>query len=425
MSKNNLLEELSWRGLISQTTEFEKLSDHLLGGKRVVYCGFDPSADSLHVGSLVPLLALKRFQESGHKPIILIGGSTGLIGDPSFRDAERPLLDKDTVSDYVAALTKQVGQFVNLEGPNAAKVVNNLDWTSNMPVIKFLRDIGKHFSVNSMIQRDSVRTRIDRDGEGISYTEFSYMLLQAMDFLELARSEGCTIQIGGSDQWGNMVSGVDLIRRELGVEAHAVTLPLVTKADGTKFGKSSSGAIWLDKTKTSPYAFHQFWLNSADKDVIRFLKYFTFLQTKEIEGCLQEATERPQDRYAQNQLADILTTLVHGKESLQSAKRIALALFGGNILQLKEEDFKQLAMDGLGMFEVEPPIGLLAAMADSALVKSRAEARQLVKSGGVSLNGGLITLESFEMDFSDALFGRYYLLRRGKKNYKLFVKASK
>ena len=425
MSKNNLLEELSWRGLISQTTEFEKLSDHLLGGKRVVYCGFDPSADSLHVGSLVPLLALKRFQESGHKPIILIGGSTGLIGDPSFRDAERPLLDKDTVSDYVAALTKQVGQFVNLEGPNAAKVVNNLDWTSNMPVIKFLRDIGKHFSVNSMIQRDSVRTRIDRDGEGISYTEFSYMLLQAMDFLELARSEGCTIQIGGSDQWGNMVSGVDLIRRELGVEAHAVTLPLVTKADGTKFGKSSSGAIWLDKTKTSPYAFHQFWLNSADKDVIRFLKYFTFLQTKEIEGCLEEATERPQDRYAQKQLADILTTLVHGKESLQSAKRIALALFGGNILQLKEEDFKQLAMDGLGMFEVEPPIGLLAAMADSALVKSRAEARQLVKSGGVSLNGGLITLESFEMDFSDALFGRYYLLRRGKKNYKLFVKASK
>lgn len=425
MSKNNLLEELSWRGLISQTTEFEKLSDHLLGGKRVVYCGFDPSADSLHVGSLVPLLALKRFQESGHKPIILIGGSTGLIGDPSFRDAERPLLDKDTVSDYVAALTKQVGQFVNLEGPNAAKVVNNLDWTSNMPVIKFLRDIGKHFSVNSMIQRDSVRTRIDRDGEGISYTEFSYMLLQAMDFLELARSEGCTVQIGGSDQWGNMVSGVDLIRRELGVEAHAVTLPLVTKADGTKFGKSSSGAIWLDKTKTSPYAFHQFWLNSADKDVIRFLKYFTFLQTKEIEGCLQEATERPQDRYAQKQLADILTTLVHGKESLQSAKRIALALFGGNILQLKEEDFKQLAMDGLGMFEVEPPIGLLAAMADSALVKSRAEARQLVKSGGVSLNGGLITLESFEMDFSDALFGRYYLLRRGKKNYKLFVKASK
>ena len=425
MSKNNLLEELSWRGLISQTTEFEKLSDHLLGGKRVVYCGFDPSADSLHVGSLVPLLALKRFQESGHKPIILIGGSTGLIGDPSFRDAERPLLDKDTVSDYVAALTKQVGQFVNLEGPNAAKVVNNLDWTSNMPVIKFLRDIGKHFSVNSMIQRDSVRTRIDRDGEGISYTEFSYMLLQAMDFLELARSEGCTIQIGGSDQWGNMVSGVDLIRRELGEEAHAVTLPLVTKADGTKFGKSSSGAIWLDKTKTSPYAFHQFWLNSADKDVIRFLKYFTFLQTKEIEGCLEEVTERPQDRYAQKQLADILTTLVHGKESLQSAKRIALALFGGNILQLKEEDFKQLAMDGLGMFEVEPPIGLLAAMADSALVKSRAEARQLVKSGGVSLNGGLITLESFEMDFSDALFGRYYLLRRGKKNYKLFVKASK
>ena len=277
-----LLEELHSRGLIAQVSDESGLSEHLAAQPRTLYCGFDPTADSLHIGNLVPLLTLRRFQEAGHKPILLLGGATGLIGDPSGRSDERSLNDSGIVAHWVEKIRHQVSGLLDFTGNNPASIANNLDWTRDLDVISFLRDVGKHFSVNSMIQRDSVRSRLERDGEGISYTEFSYMLLQAMDYYELARRSGCTVQIGGSDQWGNIVSGMDLVRRRLSQEAFALTVPLVTKADGTKFGKTSAGAVWLDPARTSPYSFYQFWLNSADADVEHFLKVFTFLDLETI-----------------------------------------------------------------------------------------------------------------------------------------------
>ena len=280
-TRENLIREFVWRGLVSQISNEDKLATHL-SEARSVYCGFDPTADSLHIGSLVPLLALRRFQLAGHRPILLLGGATGLIGDPSGRDDERNLNQQDTVGLWVEKLRAQVGRFLDFDGANAATVCNNLDWTRQLDVISFLRDIGKHFSVNAMVQRDSVKARLEREDQGISYTEFSYMLLQAMDFLELAKREDCLLQIGGSDQWGNIVSGIDLIRRHTGQEAFALTMPLVTKSDGSKFGKTASGAVWLDPNKTSPYSFYQFWLNSADADIEKFLKLFTFMDEPEI-----------------------------------------------------------------------------------------------------------------------------------------------
>ena len=421
MAQKNLIEEFSWRGLVSQTTDREALDRHLESGQRTVYCGFDPTASSLHIGSLVPLLALKRFQEFGHRPIILVGGATGLIGDPSGRDSERPLNAEERVMEWVDSLKEQMSGFLEFQGKSAATMVNNLPWTEGRDVISFLRDIGKHFSVNAMIQRDSVKSRLAREGEGISYTEFSYMLLQSMDFLELAKSKECTIQIGGNDQWGNIVSGVDLVRRNMGKEVHALTLPLVTKSDGTKFGKTAGGSVWLDGTKTSPYSFYQYWLNIADEDVASFLKYFTFLEADEISGSIDKMNANPGDRFAQKLLADSVTELVHGKNAVDSAKRISQILFAGDVRDLSLDDFQQLELDGLEVARIESDAGLLAAMTDAGITKSRGEARNLVKSGGVSVNSISVSDESHLLTRSDALFNKYQLIRRGKKNFKLLV----
>ena len=420
-----LIAELQWRGLVAQVSDLDGLSEHLDSGSRTLYCGFDPTADSLHIGSLVPLLALRRFQQFGHTPILLLGGATGLIGDPSFRDDERSLNDEDTVAGWVEALQRQVAPFLDFEGNNSALIVNNLDWTKNLDVITFLREIGKHFSVNAMIARESVRTRLDRADQGISYTEFSYMLLQGMDYLELAKRHNCTLQIGGSDQWGNIVSGLDLVRRHLGADAdaYALTLPLVTKSDGTKFGKTASGAIWLDAAKTSPYTFYQFWLNAADADVDNFLRLFTFLSEEEVRSLVTESRERPELRNAQRRLAEEVTGLVHGVDAVTSAQRISEALFGGAVDTLQESDLQQLQQDGLASSVIEEGTGVLTAMVEAGLVKSTGEARKLVAGGGVKVNGDAVTDPRETLQFADALYQKFFLLRRGKKVYHLLVRS--
>jgi len=419
----NVLDDLERRGLIAQVSDADGLRKHLSAEPRTLYCGFDPTADSLHIGNLVPLLTLRRFQLAGHRPILLLGGATGLIGDPSGRDAERSLNTQEVVGGWVGRIHDQVDRFLDFDGPDGAQIVNNLDWTAGLDVISFLRDVGKHFSVNAMVQRDSVRSRLDRDGEGISYTEFSYMLLQSMDFLELAQRHDCTLQIGGSDQWGNIVSGVDLIRRRLGRTAFALTLPLVTKADGTKFGKTAAGAVWLDAARTSPYRFYQFWLNTADADVVRFLNIFTFLGVADIDALADAVATEPQGRLAQRRLAEEMTRLVHGADALASAERISQALFSGTLDALTETDFEQLRQDGMDCAALGPgPVGLLAALADAGVAQSRGAARKLVAGKGLRVNGQVETEAERELDWSDAYFGRYYLIRRGKKHWYLLVR---
>ena len=418
-----VMDELMRRGLITQVSDEARLRGHLASASRTLYCGFDPTADSLHIGSLVPLLTLRRFQLEGHRPILLLGGATGLIGDPSFRGDERNLNDERVVAGWVESIRKQVEPFLDFEGPSGAIIANNLEWTRGLDLITFLRDVGKHFSVNAMIQRDSVRSRLERAGSGISYTEFSYMLLQANDYLELAARYGCSLQIGGSDQWGNIVSGMDLVRRRLQRETFAMTGPLVTRADGTKFGKTAEGAVWLDTGKTSPYRFYQYWLNTTDSDVIRYLKLFTFLDLVAIEKLEQAVLEAPQLRTAQTRLAEQITELVHGREALRSAERITRCLFGGGLESLQAGDLEQLRLDGMPGTEVDADrIGLVAALADGGLANSRGAARKLVQSGGVSVNGVIQREIERTLDFSDALHGKYYLLRRGKKNWHLLVR---
>ncbi|MEC7077417.1 MAG: tyrosine--tRNA ligase [Pseudomonadota bacterium] len=425
MSTQAFIDELRWRGLLTQVSDERGLLEYLDSGCQSLYCGFDPTADSLHVGSLVPLLALRRFQLQGHRPLLLLGGATGMIGDPSGRDDERSLNAGETISNWIQALRVQVSGFLEFdtEDGNSAKIVNNLDWTHDLPVIDFLRDIGKHFSVNSMIQRDSVKSRLERANEGISYTEFSYMLLQAMDFLRLAQNEGCLLQIGGSDQWGNIVSGIDLIRRHTGESAFAFTMPLVTKADGTKFGKSAAGAVWIDPKKTSPYAFYQFWLNTADADVVKFLKLFTFLTQDEIENLEVETQDQPELRQAQKKLAREVTTIVHGEQAVVAADRISTALFAGDAGQLLESDLEELQQDGMPCTSCAAGVGLLTAMVEAGLTKSAGEARKLVQANGIKLNGDSIDDVARDLTFEDALFKRFYLLRKGKKNYHLIARS--
>ncbi len=420
---NALIEELKARGLLAQVSDEAGLAEHLDGGARTVYCGFDPTADSLHIGNLVPLLTLRRFQAHGHRPILLLGGATGLIGDPSGRVDERSLNQTDVVAGWVEKIRHQVEGLVSFEGNNAAVIENNLVWTAEMDVISFLRDVGKYFSVNAMIQRDSVRSRLEREDQGISYTEFSYMLLQAMDYAELAERHQCSVQIGGSDQWGNIVSGMDLVRRKLSQEAFALTVPLITKADGTKFGKTAAGAVWLDSGRTSPYSFYQFWLNTADADVENFLKIFTFLSVAEIDALMAQFRESPGQRLAQKTLAEEVTRMLHGDQALASAERITDALFSGSIDALTESDLIQLTQDGMDSTVIEQSgVGLLSVLADSGLAPSRGQARKLVASGGVRVNGSVVEDPERELDFSDALHGRFYLLRRGKKNWHLLLR---
>lgn len=421
-TRENLIEEFGWRGLIAQVSNEEKLIDHL-GQSRSVYCGFDPTADSLHIGSLVPLLALKRFQLAGHRPVLLLGGATGLVGDPSGRDDERSLNQSETVGQWVESLRAQVSRFLDFDGPAGAIVCNNLDWTQELDVISFLRDIGKHFSVNAMVQRESVKARLEREGQGISYTEFSYMLLQAMDFLELARREDCLVQIGGSDQWGNIVSGIDLIRRHMGKEAYALTMPLVTKADGSKFGKTAAGAVWLDSSKTSPYSFYQFWFNSADADVEKFLKLFTFMSQQEICDLVERSAQAPEKRIAQQELARQVTSMVHGDDAVDSAERISDSLFGGAEANLQHVDFLQLQQDGIDSVVVEQGSGLLNAMVAAGAAKSTGEARKLVQGKGVRLNGQVVDDPKCTLDFGDAYFDSFFVLRKGKKQHYLLVQG--
>ncbi|WP_353407094.1 tyrosine--tRNA ligase [Pseudoteredinibacter isoporae] len=427
-----LLEDLKARGLLAQMTGEETLPEYLSAESRTLYCGFDPTADSLHIGSLVPLLTLRRFQQAGHKPIALVGGATGLIGDPSFKAQERKLNTAETVSGWVEKLRKQVSAFIEFnDEPNSAMVVNNLDWTQGMDVLTFLRDVGKHFSVNNMINKESVKQRIDREGEGISFTEFTYSLLQSFDFAELYKHHNCSLQIGGSDQFGNIIGGVELTRRRYGGKAYGLTLPLVTKADGTKFGKTESGTIWLDAGKTSPYAFYQFWLNTADADVYKFLKYFTFLPVADIDALEEKdkaAAGRPE---AQGVLAIEVTRLVHGDEGLAAAERITKALFSGDADQLSAEDYQQLAQDGLPSYAIEaadldePLTSLLvkAGLAGSGKqVKDALQRRALLVNGkdyGADDNMG--GAEIFSSDH--ARFGGYFLVRLGKKKYALLTRA--
>ncbi|PIE20833.1 MAG: tyrosine--tRNA ligase [Neptuniibacter caesariensis] len=425
-----LLQDLKARGLVAQMTSEEELEKHLASGSVTLYCGFDPTADSLHIGSLVPLLTLKRFQQFGHKPLALVGGATGLIGDPSFKAQERKLNDDATVAGWVEKLKAQVSAFVDFDsGANSAEVVNNLDWTQNVDILSFLRDIGKHFSVNQMIAKESVKQRIDREGEGISFTEFTYMILQSYDFQQLNTSHNCTLQIGGSDQWGNITGGTELTRRMNGQQVFGLTLPLITKSDGTKFGKTESGTIWLDASKTSPYAFYQFWLQTADADVYRFLKYFTFLPVAEIDALEQEDAERQGRPEAQRVLAEEVTCLVHGKEGLAAAKRITEALFSGDTSSLSEQDYAQLAQDGLPSSEInvsavaERPLTTI--LSDAGMAPSGKQVKDALQRNAVIVNGQAYGPEHIMnatgvFAKENALFDKYFLVKLGKKKHHLF-----
>jgi len=416
----SIIEDLEGRGLISQMTSGDELRQVLASGK-TLYSGFDPTAESLHIGSLVPLLALRRFQLAGHKPIALIGGATGLIGDPSFKAAERQLNSSDIVEMWVERLKGQVSQFLDFDsGANAATVVNNLDWIKDFSVLDFMRDVGKHFSVNVMIQKESVKQRIEREGAGISFTEFSYMILQSYDFSELYKRHNCILQIGGSDQWGNITGGIDLTRRLYREQVYGLTLPLVTKSDGQKFGKTESGTVWLDPNKTSPYAFYQFWLNAADADAYRFLKYFTFLSPAEIDEIQRSDSEAQGRPEAQGILAKLVTRLVHGDEGLQAAERISAALFSGDLTTLSSADCEQLHLDGLPSTVIElSEVGVVDLLVITELAKSNKMAREFISNGAVSANGQRIDSSEAMLTSSAALFGKYVVLKRGKKLFHL------
>ncbi|WP_434634298.1 tyrosine--tRNA ligase [Chromobacterium sp. CV08] len=420
MTQTALLQDLEARGLIAQTTDMAALQELLNKESVTLYCGFDPTADSLHIGSLVPILMLKRFQQAGHRPVALVGGATGMIGDPSFKATERKLNTPDVIESWVEKIRKQVEPFLSFEGGNAALMANNYDWFGKMNALEFLRDIGKHFSVNAMIKKESVQQRINRDDQGISYTEFSYSLLQGYDFAELNQRLGCKLQIGGSDQWGNITAGTDLTRRLNQTQVFGLTMPLVTKADGTKFGKTESGTIWLDAKKTSPYAFYQFWLSTADADVYKFLRYFSFLSVDEIAAIEEADKTREGKPEGQRILAEQVTALVHGKAALEAAQRITQSLFSNDLSSLTADDFAQLAQDGLPTIKLDRSAnGLIDALAAGGLAKSKSEARTFIQSGAVSVNGAKADSLEHAIGDGERLFGQYTLLKRGKKLYAL------
>ena len=421
MTNPHLLDELTQRGLVAQNSDPVALADHL-ATPRTVYCGFDPTADSLHIGHLVPLLMLRRFQLAGHTPVALVGGATGLIGDPSFKASERTLNSAETVQGWVASLSAQISALLPAsDGLAAPLLVNNVDWMGQMSALDFLRDIGKHFSVNAMLARESVRQRLARPDQGISFTEFSYTLLQSQDFAVLNQRLGCTLQIGGNDQWGNITSGMDLTRRLHQAQVYGMTLPLITKADGTKFGKTEGGAVWLDPALTSPYAFYQFWLGTADEDVYRFLRYYSFMPLAEIEALEAEDAKRQGRKLAQQVLADELTELVHGKGALAAAQRISESLFSGEVVRLGESDLAQLAQDGMPSSPIKGETDLVTLLVECGLANSKRIARELLAAGAVSVNGAIRRDEPLTAD--DRLFGHYLLLRRGKKQYHLVIRS--
>jgi tyrosyl-tRNA synthetase len=425
----SLIEDLKARGLYNDCTGEEELVARLDEGCQTLYCGFDPTADSLHIGSLVPLLVLKRFQMAGHKPLALVGGATGLIGDPSFKAAERKLNGPDVVGQWVEKLKAQVSRFIDFDsGESSAKVVNNLDWVGEFSMLDFLRDVGKYFSVNQMIQKESVKQRLDRDGAGISFTEFTYMILQSYDFAKLNEIENCILQIGGSDQWGNITGGTELTRRMNGNQVFGLTLPLVTKSDGTKFGKTESGTIWLDAKKTSPYAFYQFWLNTADADAYKFLKYFTFLSVEEIDEIEKADSEIQGRKTAQPILAKEVTKLLHGDTGLAAAERITEALFSGDAASLSEADLEQIKQDGLPASDLtsidftDKP--LTSVLAEAGMGQGK-QVKDALGRNAVVINGVAYGMDSlmagadiFVKD--NALYGRFFMVKLGKKKHHLF-----
>ncbi|MCK7675489.1 tyrosine--tRNA ligase [Corynebacterium pygosceleis] len=412
----NIIDELSWRGLINQSTDLDKLREET-DSPISLYCGFDPTGPSLHAGHLVPLLLLRRFQRAGHRPVALAGGATGMIGDP--RDVgERSMLTEDAVAGNLERIQKQLARFIDFEGENAAVMVNNAEWTSNLSVIDFLRDVGKHFSLNTMLNRDTVKRRLDSDG--ISYTEFSYMLLQANDYVRLNRTHDCVLQIGGGDQWGNIVSGVDLNRRVNGVTVHALTVPLVTDSEGNKFGKSTGGGkLWLDPEMTSPYSWYQYFFNTNDADVIKFLRWFTFLDRDELDALGVEVAERPHKREAQRRLAREMTTLVHGAEATEAVELAAQALFGRAELDDLDERTLEGAVSETTVAEIGPdsPRTIVDLLVATGLAESKGAARRSIKEGGAYANNVRIVDEEWEPAESDLLHGSWIVLRRGKKNF--------
>jgi tyrosyl-tRNA synthetase len=427
MGNSGLIARLRELGLVAQVSADDELNEHMETGCRTVYCGFDPTSDSLHVGNLVPLLALRRFQLAGHRPVLLVGGATGMIGDPGGKTEERKLNAADVVAGFVQKIRIQASAFLDFDNKvTGAVVVDNAEWTNNMTVIDFLRDVGKHFSVNAMIQKESVRRRIEDDSSGISYTEFSYMVLQAYDYVVLNKRFDCSLQIGGSDQWGNITAGMDLIRRMEGKQAYAMTFPLITKADGTKFGKSESGTIWLDSSKTSTYSFYQFWFNCADEDVMSYINTFTFFTPEQIKELAQAHVTDPGQRTAQRALAASVTELVHGQDGLATAERISAAVFSNSVSTLSEQDLGQLALDGLPCTRVTGSGGsLVELLVETGLaVTPRGEitlgqARKFIQGNAVSVNGEKVTDLDYHLDSNSAMFGKYHLLQRGKKNHVL------
>ncbi|BCJ55825.1 tyrosine--tRNA ligase [Actinoplanes sp. NBRC 14428] len=410
-----LVDDMQWRGLIQDSTDPDELRKHLDGGSITFYVGFDPTAPSLHVGNLMQVVTARRLQRAGHRPLLLVGGATGQIGDPSGKASERVLTSSDVTAGWVERVRAQLAPFVAYEGDNAAAIVNNLDWTGPLSVIDFLRDVGKHFPINKMLARDVVRNRLE---SGISYTEFSYQLLQANDFYELHARHGCLLQFGGSDQWGNITAGVDFVRRRGAGPVQAFTTPLVLKADGTKFGKSEGGAVWLDPAMTSPYAFYQFWVNADDRDVSQYLRYFSFKSREEIEELEKATAERPQARLAQRELAFEITALVHGEEEARQAVAASQALFGRGSLAELSPDTLRAALSEAGLTEVSGELpGVTALLQQAGLVKSGGEARRTIAEGGAYLNNERITDAEATVPESALLHGRFLVLRKGKRTF--------
>ena len=411
----DIVDELKWRGLWAQSTDEEALRKALADGPVTFYCGFDPTAPSLHVGHLVQVLTVRRLQQAGHRPVALVGGATGLIGDPR-PTAERTLNDPETVADWVQRLRRQIERFLSFEGENAAILVNNLDWTADLSAIELLRDYGKHFRLNKMLAKDAVARRLESD-QGISYTEFSYQILQGMDFLQLYRRYGCVLQQGGSDQWGNLTAGLDLIHRlEPGASVHALATPLMTKADGTKFGKTEGGAVWLDPEMTSPYAFYQFWLNVDDRDVCPYLRILSFRSREELEELEAQTAARPQARAAQRALAEELTTLVHGPEQCAAVVAASRALFGQGDLAALDAATLSAALAEVPHVRVSALAPVVDLLAEVGLVPSKSAARRTVREGGAYLNNAKVTAEDHVPVPADLLHGRWLVLRRGKRN---------
>ena len=419
----NIFEELQWRGLLADCTDFEQLPKRLAAGPIVLYCGFDPTADSLHVGNLVPLLGLRRFQMAGHHPIAVAGGATGLVGDPSGKSAERQLLTRELLNHNIASVKEQLRKVLDFETKtNPARLVDNADWTAPVSFLDFLREVGKHFSVNMMVGKESVRARMEDRETGISYTEFSYMLLQAFDFYHLRKEMNCELQIGGSDQWGNITAGMDLCRKKLGEHVYGLTLPLITNADGSKFGKTVQGAVWLDAKKTSIYRFYQFWIRTDDRDVIKMLKFFTFLPREQIDGLEHQHQEKPEARIAHKALAKAVTEMIHGPQATQEAIRASEILFGGGLEGIGENTFGEILgevptrevprarFEGGGLL-------LLELLVETGLCPSKGQARKDLEGGGINVNNVREGNSQRHITGQDLLFGKHLLLRKGKKHY--------